>query len=277
MSGGFPIFPEIQQWTADPGTASYSSAGFRSYQAYTGTPSGTYGAWAQLIASTPFDADGLIVWLPDSASVSGGGSINIGVGAAGSEHIIIKGVILNGVNTSMHWFYAPIQVPAGSRIAFQAAEETYTAGDCIQCGVSLMGGGYGNFAGAGMEIVNSNTGVAYEGVSVAASSTVDSYGAFTQITASTGRDYLGFMVGLDDLAGTTSESGGYCQLDIAIGAAGSEQPIIFDLPFDLPYGPPTPATFGPFFFPIPAGTRISAKFACNIASNTIGVSVYGIF
>jgi hypothetical protein len=68
MSGGFPVFPEIQQWTDDPGTASYSSAGFRSYQAYTGTPSGTYGAWSQLIASTPFDADGLIVWLPDSAS-----------------------------------------------------------------------------------------------------------------------------------------------------------------------------------------------------------------
>jgi hypothetical protein len=108
MSGGSPVFPEFQQRTSDPGTAGFTASDFYDYQAYTGSPSGTYGAWSQLIASTPFDADGIIVWLPPSA--------------AGSEHIIIKNLIIAAQNGTTYWLYAPIQVPAGSRIAFQAAE-----------------------------------------------------------------------------------------------------------------------------------------------------------
>jgi hypothetical protein len=85
------------------------------------------------------------------------------------------------------------------------------------------------------------------------------------------------VVGIDNLANTINDSGYGCQVDIGVGAAGSEQAIVFDLPVELPYAPPIPCIFGPFYIPIPAGTRISARLACGLASNTLGVSVYGIF
>jgi hypothetical protein len=80
----------------------------------------TYNAtWTQLVASTPFDTVGLSLRLNTATAVSAGRSdtlVVIGVGAAGSEQVVI-GPVPIGFKPVGTTISLPIFIPAGSRIA----------------------------------------------------------------------------------------------------------------------------------------------------------------
>lgn len=103
--------------------------------------------------------------------------------------------------------------------------------------------------------------------SSAASNTKTTY---TEITSSTVFDAAGFLLNYNLQAGASSLL--YILLDLAIGAAGSEQVILSNLA--LQYSQRLPS--GSIFIPIaiPAGTRLAFRHQVNSASTlTVGVSI----
>lgn len=106
---------------------------------------------------------------------------------------------------------------------------------------------------------------------VTASSTVNTKGPYTEILASSAFDWYGFwLIPNQSYAVTTDTSQ---LMDIATGAASSEQILIADLltGFSPNVG------FIPIYFPIyvPAGTRFSARTQSVVSSGIINVSIRG--
>lgn len=95
---------------------------------------GSKGAWAQAIASLSGDTYGLMITIHNSATSAANRTyaVDIGVGAAGSEVVIIPDLIGSsaaayGSVGGGHHYYFPIFIPAGSRVAVRAQGSVVTA------------------------------------------------------------------------------------------------------------------------------------------------------
>jgi hypothetical protein len=112
-------------------------------QGNTMTPGvGSKGSWVQLIASLTDDTFGLIICL-NANQLSGNSRntvVDIGIGPAASEVVLIADLI--GGNAVAYnvtgggiWYYFPVAIPAGTRIAARA-QSTVTA--TIACFIQAM-------------------------------------------------------------------------------------------------------------------------------------------
>jgi hypothetical protein len=120
-----------------------------------------------------------------------------------------------------------------------------------------------------LDTVASHTTTASAGVNIAASSTIHTKGAWTQLVANSGPRSLGIMVWLDNSAvGNTATS---ILLDIGIGAAGSETVLIPDLAGGYALNPAVSNAAHFYYFPlfIPANSRISARSQALISSDLV--------
>src|SRR3569832_625051 len=83
------------------------------------------GAWFQVTASLPFDACGVIVQWRGSSGAPIFSLIDVGVGAAGAEQVIIPNIAGgNASSTEDVWnqpIIFPVEIPAGTRVAVRAA------------------------------------------------------------------------------------------------------------------------------------------------------------
>lgn len=262
------------------GTVAASSRG----TSVTSGAANTKGAYAQLIASSAFDADALLVIAAHEAvgflGITVSALLDIAIGAAASEQVVIPDVLLSlnqWCGRSGSPFLVPCKIPAGSRIAARlASSDASTPFNVTVCAIN-----YGLFAMPGGKIVSYGTASATSrGTSLDPGATANTKGAYSQLVASTNEDLSGIIicVGSQNLDKTTS-----CEalLDIAIGAAASEIILIADLPL----GVDTNAQqYMPLVFPfipckIPAGTRIAAR--CQNTTNTAAhrsfdVSILGV-
>jgi hypothetical protein len=99
---------------------------------------GSKGSWAQVFASLDHDTYGLLVNInsnTDSAA-SRNTVLDIGVGAASSEIVLIPDLIAGNANIytgfgSGIWYYFPISIPAGTRVAVRAQGTVTTAFRCF--------------------------------------------------------------------------------------------------------------------------------------------------
>lgn len=103
----------------------------------------TKGSWSQLVANSGARSLGIMVWLDNSAVSNTNTSIllDIGIGASGSETVLIPdlaaGYALNpSVSNASHFYYFPLFIPAGSRIA--ARSQAVIASDVVTCRVNLF-------------------------------------------------------------------------------------------------------------------------------------------
>lgn len=92
-----------------------------------GGSANTKGAWSQLTAATPFDIQWLVVCITNqnnSATTTAIFAIDIGIGAGGSEVVVIPDlftVVDSGIDTPEPQYYSfPVSIPAGSRVAARA-------------------------------------------------------------------------------------------------------------------------------------------------------------
>ena len=118
----------------DYGTVTASSKGT---QVDPGGTANTKGAYAQLVASTTQTIRGLIVQiLPDAsyAAAPAHSLVDIAIGGAGSEQVVIPNIMHNPTETSGSViqannapFYYPASIPSGSRIAARSQCDTNTA------------------------------------------------------------------------------------------------------------------------------------------------------
>ena len=237
------------------------------------------GNWGQVIASTPKDSAGLLVFFVNVGAATNSEFLyDIGVGASGSEQVLIANILYTGRQHTGHAMFFPIFVPAGTRLSTRI--QNFSGGNYTGIYIQIVLLSQPLLGSSPLSVcttygANAST---TRGVSIDPGAAANTKGAWTEIVASSNRlRYLGIAFGLQ--ANTIRADGGRL-FDIGIGAASSEQVIIPDIfiaeggiaDLDPPHN---------LWFPvdIPAGTRISVRQQSTITDATdrlLDIVLYGM-
>lgn len=284
MAGGFPVG---YSWAgATTGSTPSSSNGISITASATANTKGSY---SQLIASTTADCSALLVTLDRTTNSNVAGLLDIAVGGAGAEKVIAPNLHWHSssVNPQMiaHQFLIPCSIPAGSRISARCQSSGVST--IIVTSVICISDMMASYAPAGfLDDIGTLTATSLL-ASVDPGATANTKGSYTQLIASTTRDYRGFLLCVGHATTTPSNLGGvymFATVDLAVGGAGTENIIIAD--YQISSAVPTTSlsawnpTSAPFFpISIPAGSRIAARAQCSTNTATgrlIGVAIYGV-
>jgi hypothetical protein len=275
MPGGYPYIPDTCNGTDIGNSPATSSLGTTITASST---INTKGSWTQLIASTAADATWMVVQLKRGANTSVCLAVDIAIGASGSEQTIATNLTagLTGIsiNPNVVVYSFPVTIPAGTRIAARCQADV--ASDTVYVTILLLDGSLLGMEGAGIDDIGFNA-AASKGTTVNASSTINTKGSYSQLVASTTRDYVGLLISIDP--GTNYGLVGNQLYDLAIGASGSEIVIIPNIlsPKTANGNALGPTPFGPIPLQIPAGTRLAARAQSDTVSTYTGITVYGIY
>ena len=226
-------------------------------------PSGTAhvkGGFTELLASTGFSYTNLLIGF--SSRDNDVAIVDIAIGSAGNEEVILHDLLVD-LSTDTSRFDSqstmlPVSIPAGTRISGR-----------VQAGSTTTNGPAAKFIGFGGSLSESsalsqsnaegiNLGTT-RGTQVDPGATVNTKGAYSQLTASSTKDYKGFFLTLDQ-NGNTAPAAAHFLIDIAIGGAASEQIILPEYWRQSDTDDVPGAHFSPFFpIAIPIGTRIAAR------------------
>lgn len=241
------------------------------------TTSGTAsvkGTAVELIASTAFDAYGMIVTAGGygAAATASQGAMDILIGAA-TEEVLIANLLMGYCGTfatvagkgHKQWFF-PIYIPAGTRIAAQAAGARTTT--AFRVGVFLFGGDGCPPWRCGSKVTTYGMGTVPDGTAITPGAS-GAAGSWTQIAASTNEDHFAFCPSFQLTGDTTTNLRGI-NVDIGIGAATEEQ-----IGISRCYGTDSGETMDgmwpnwPIFADVPSGTRLVMR-ASNHGANDGG-------
>jgi len=241
----------------------------------------TKGSYTQLVASTPYDAQGLLVCLTTNAVAAGQSYlIDIAIGGAGSEQVIIPNILVDPSGATGELgiaAYFPIPIPAGSRIA--ARQQNSTTTGALRVGVVLMAGGFfGMPLGGRCSDLGTDTSTS-GGALIDPGTSANTKGSYTQLVAATAHDIKLLGLAITDNKDTSRSSTTWL-VDLAIGGAGSEQVVIPNLLVSsVSSRNMRPAWIGPFPFSIPSGSRVAVRAQSTSVTATrriIAVAAYGI-
>lgn len=214
-------------------------------------------------------------------------SVDIAIGAAGSEKIIIPDIVLSGADTLnvmglLLYLTLPISIPAGKIISARC--QSTVAGDQLTVLAHGYEGSFVQMEGiAGYDCLGFNSATTL-GVQTDSGGTGHTKSAYTTVIAATARDYMGFCVAFDTAGYAGASSINSRLIDIAIGAGGAEIPIISNIEM-VSWGASAGAGFTwlndprvlPFLpIQIPAGTRISARHQSSTTTagrRTLGYTI----
>lgn len=237
---------------------------------------GSDGAWTQLIAATVDEWYGMTVLIGYGGTLSGTQLIDIGIGGAGSEVILIPDIPALVRSTLGRCpcvrLIVPIRIAAGSRIAARvhrasAASVANSISIQGQSGVSRSIPPFSRATSYGVVLGSA------AGTTVDPGGTANTQGAMTQLDASTANPIRVMYVIVTRNQVTAVVQNPSSLLEIFIGAGGSEVSLIPEFSswamsgtFDISSGE---TVHGPFFVNLPAGTRLAAKARCS--DNTVTV------
>ena len=255
--------------------------------ATTGAAASTKGAWAEVYASTSFDAYLIEVWV-FNYSLAGADSrlcVDIGLGAA-TEEVLIADLLCGGAKTVAdvsqagvgRRFTFPLYIPAGSRITVRGAGDRVST--AFRTLVTLWGGdGIPPFQ-VGRKVTTYGITTVPAGTSITpGASGVE--GSWTDVGAptTTTEDHFAFLPGYQNGLDTTKTAAGY-MIDLGEGAAASTPEEIGRWLFaqsnaeneDGPY----PSL--PVFKYIPSGTQLAARASSSGAldAGTENFAIYAV-
>ncbi len=236
----------------------------------------TKGAWVELIASTAEDYDCLLVHFA-AATSNVSYLVDVGIGGAGSEVLIVENIHTSIGNNSSEWFSIPRAIPAGTRISMRCASSTLSS-QVRGAVVGVKGGWFTPQGGGDITTYGANTADS-GGTSVNAGATANTFGVWSELTASTPADIKALCVRTGGVNNTTPTTG-QGLLQIGVGAGGSEVGL-FEIPFNMGT---TIDNYGPmphFWFPadIPVGSRLAARVMMTVTDATdrvMDVVAYGL-
>lgn len=274
MPGGFPVGLEFCNAT-DQGANLITSGG--TTITASATPN-TVGAFTQIVASSSIDACWILLSINSVNQLGNAAALNLAVGGGGSEIVIVNNLLDSDEQDAPIGLYCfPCQIPAGTRISAQL--QSATASDHVEVSLVLLDGAFTTMEGAaGIDSIGFTAG-STQGTTIDPGGTANTKGVYAQLTSSTSREYMGFLITLDSL-NTSPATGNYGFLDIAIGAGGSEKVILPNFAYTNTARTISPQATAPFFIPIPSGTRIAVRAQCttNVTpSRLFGVTLYGIY
>lgn len=249
--------------TATPGTAATTD----------GASSATKGTPAEIFAATSFDA----FWITIIASTYGTsataskGAMDILIGAA-TEEVLIADLLMGQCSSlavssggPRQWNF-PLYIPAGSRIAVQAAGERLAT--AVRVWVYLYGGTASPNFRVGGKVTTYGMGTVPTGTAITPGAS-GAEGSWTEITASTSQDHFAIMPSFQ-LGTDTNTTAQPITVDVGFGAA-TEESIMegywYKIDAAEQMGGPWPAF--PCFQDIPSGSRLVMR-ASNTGANDTG-------
>jgi hypothetical protein len=222
----------------------------------------TKGSWSQVIASTSnvttlirFFIAGVNVSTADSATL-----LDIGVGASGSETVIVPNLAIGGSAGS---FYSiPVEIPSGSRIAarIQGVRASQTAAMSARDFFAFNAGDTASI-GTTVDVLGTDTATS-TGTAMSGSS-----GTWVEIEDSTTKDYIGFAIA-PSASDTDTAAQGDATYEIGVGPAGSEVAFGYiHFAFGATENFSLAANRSPNLFgrEVPTGSRLAIRH--NIAAN----------
>jgi len=238
------------------------------------------GAWSQLVAATGAEASWIEVYI-GSVATAVDYLIDIGIGAAASEQVIIPNLVAGsgtGAAGRSSRFLLPLNIPAGVRVAARCQATTISS----TCRVSAQLGSGGWPLESGLQRVTDygTTTATTQGTTVDPGAVANTKGSWVQLAASTTNPIRALLFGQSNLVQTARTS---CQwlFDLGVGAAASEVVVIPNRTVECVSTEDTihPQGSGPFPVNIPAGSRLAVRAQCSITTVTVRnlcPIVYGI-
>jgi hypothetical protein len=240
----------------------------------------TKGAWVQLIAATSREATWIEIELARTSSLHDY-LVDIGIGAAGSEQVLLADLTAGSGSGSVQrggMCVVHLAIPAASRLSARCQASTASAS--MDVVVTLGSGGMITESGTHRVTTYGATTATSQGTAIDPGTTAHTKGAWTQITAATTQPIRAVLLGQSNQLQNTRTSCSWL-LDLGVGASGSEVVILPDLHYECSSTEDTilPALRGPYYLDIPAGTALSARCQCSITTATVRLMstiVYGI-
>lgn len=221
----------------------------------------TKGSWAQCFSSCSFDVYGVSVQFTDSfvAATSVLILLDIGIGAAAAEQVIIANILAGAASTgnsnssSQSMFY-PVFIPKGTRIAARIQTNSTTA-RTVNVGMVLHGGPtsppWPVFAGA--DTIGANTATSTGLAHTAGNSGAES--SWTSIGSATTQHYKALMPCVQIESDTTLASQGY-HLEIGVSSTTLGE-FYFVATSSETIGTLFPNV--PLYVPIPSGSQLQIR------------------
>lgn len=267
-------------WGAYGGGSLYESFGDTSNRGTVTTAAGsanTKGSFTQLTAATGIEGWGIYLYIYGGSGTSIS-LVDIGIGAATEDVLIPNLQVPAGNQSGAVQYFFPILIPEGSRLSVR--HQSSVASNTLRICGNIVGPcesmppplsvvtDYGtDLANTRGTIIPGNT------------TTANTEGSETQITAATTDNMRGFVLGVGP-AGDITTAGSEHSLCIRQGAATGDN-IIDNVQFNRDAGTDIPRPPASAFYPcdVPSGTRLSATLSSSVTTagdRDIDVIVYGV-
>lgn len=273
----------MPDWTTVRGsnrlaTAGSDAAASRGTQLSVPAANNTKGNYTQLVAATGVQATAVIVQL-GCGVLYHDALVDIAVGGSGSEQVLAANLLVSTREKASVVYMLPVSIATGSRIAARYQSSDTSGARVVYAQVTLLsspflpGAPLGRVTTYGADTADSG------GVPVDPGGSANTKGAYSEIAGSTDGLIRSLLIGLG-CANNTVLTAAEGLVDIAIGAAGSEQIIIPDL--WIRYSDQeniAPQVYGPLPVSIPAGVRLAARAQCSItdaADRIFDIALYGV-
>lgn len=236
----------------------------------TGASSSTKGTAVELIsaANNTQDSWGIAVmaWGLGASAVASEGAMDILIGGA-TDDVLIPDLLVgycggaSVVSAPKAWFF-PVHVPAGLRIAAQAASVRTSA--AFRVSVRLFGGQPPPFR-VGRKVTTYGMGTVPNGTSITPTASGGA-ASETQITSSTSEDHFALLPSFQPATDTTITPIGAVNVGIGVGSATADRVGTWWFQKDTNEQMSGPWFPMPAFVNVPSGTRLS-MFASNSGAN----------
>lgn len=232
-----------------------------------GWTANTLGSWVELTPGLPYAVDSLDVSL-FTGTVNSDMLVDIGIGASGSEVVLVNS-LYNALGTDAarcSQYRLPIKLPAGTRIA--ARSRSNVANNAVGVVIYATASETMTVPGSSVVATYGATTGSSRGTSLDSGGTANTYGAWTQITASTLYESRWISIGVASGANYSLTDADRL-LDIGIGESGSEVALLEGLYMRDNSGADVliPGVWT-FDVAIPQGVRLSARTKCSITNAT---------
>lgn len=272
-----PFLPTLQSGARSTSFVAYFNA----------TASGTAhtkGAYTTMVASTPFEAEMIVLTVSNVAVAATATSmlLDLAIGPAASEVVVVSNLNVaaagnwNATDTIGNRFMIPLRLPAGVRISYRI--QALIVSDTAAASIDLYGGSsYPALSGfAACDTYGANTALS-KGVVVTPGAS-GAEGTWTEVVASTGAQIDALFLSLGFNANTAINARNVV-FDIGAGASGSEQVLIADIPLSHSNAETMNLDFTSWSWldlNLPAGQRLAVRGACSGTTTSYDVCLHGL-
>jgi hypothetical protein len=237
----------------------------------------TKGSWTELVASTSHEATDVVLFI-SHVSLTGVWLVDVGVGASGSERILVPDIHISGYSGSTpSGIRIPIRIPSGSRIS--ARVQSSVVSGVMNISGHLIQGGFDAPQSRSVIATYGATAASSRGIQVDPGAVAHTKGTWSEITSGTTRVIKDILIAAGN-QGNTAATAALWLVDVAVGASGSEQIIIPDYRVSAS-GSETvsPMMSTPIPVSISSGSRLAIRSQCNITDATdrrLDFVLYGV-